>query len=65
MLVKATVMSSKLRVAIKELGRVASPGEEFEVSSIRYTVLAGNNKYKAVFVTKVNEDVVEKPVRKK
>lgn len=54
MLVKATMMSSKLRVGIKELGRIANPGEEFEISSVRYPILAGNNKYNAVFVTKVN-----------
>ena len=57
MLVRATEASAKLRVKIKDLGRIATPGEEFEVSESRYEVLAGKNKYKAVFVVPV---VVEK-----
>ena len=67
MLVKATKMSSKLNVSIKELHRIAYEGEEFEVSPARFTVLSGANRYKAVFVEKVNEkakttEVEEQPV---
>ena len=53
MLVKATEMSSKLGVRIKELGRIASRGETFDVTQLRFKVLSGDNRYKAVFVTKV------------
>lgn len=63
MLVVATEMSSRLNVRIKELQRVAIPGEEFEVSPSRYELLHGNNRYRAVFVVlaeKGNEvEVVE------
>ena len=65
MLVRATEMSLKLQVAIKELKRIAAPGEEFEVSSIRYKILSGNNKYNAVFVIKVPEQSKEEEVPKK
>ena len=54
--VRATDMSSKLRVGIKELGRIAFPDEEFEVSNIRYTVLTGKNQYHAVFVRRVKDE---------
>ena len=64
MLVKATEMSLKLQVAIKELKRIAAPGEEFEVSSIRYQILSGNNKYNAVFVIKVPDKPKEDPQKK-
>ena len=53
--VAATDMSVKLNVGIKELGRIATPGEEFEVSNTRYPVLTGRNQYKAVFVKRVKE----------
>lgn len=70
MLVKATNMSAKLKVRIKELHRIAAPGEEFEVSEARFEVLSGKNKYKAVFVLPVEpvkepevvEEVVNEPV---
>lgn len=64
MLVKATDMSSKLNVRIKELHRVASPGEQFEVSPMRFEILNGKNRYKAVFVTAVKA-ATEKQTKKK
>lgn len=63
MLVKATGMSLKLNVGIKELHRIATPGEVFEVTPLRYEVLSGKNKYKAVFVTLAKEEKVEEPVK--
>ena len=51
----ATNMSAHLGVNIKELGRVAKEGEEFECTDDRLIVLSGNNKFHAVFA-------VEKPV---
>ena len=65
MLVRATDMSMKLRVGISELHRIASPGEEFQVSSIRYKILSGNNKYNAVFVIPAKELKAEENKPKK
>ena len=67
MLVRATEMSAKLHVGIKELKRIATPGEEFEVTDSRYTILAGKNRYKVVFVVPVESNDVPKKaaVRKK
>ena len=48
--VKATNVSSITGIKIKELGRIAMPGEEFDVSDSRYVVLSGNNMYHKVFV---------------
>lgn len=50
MLVKATEASSKLGIKIKELGRIASNGETFEVTPLRFKVLSGENRFKSVFV---------------
>lgn len=55
MLVKATDMSSKKGVKIKELRRIAIEGEEFEVTPLRFKVLSGENRYRTVFVKKVEE----------
>lgn len=55
MRVKATDMSMRLNIRIKELHRIASPGEEFDVSPMRYEILSGKNAYKAVFVTLVTD----------
>lgn len=55
MLVRATDMSVKLHVKIKELHRIATPGEQFEVSPMRYDTLSGKNRFNAVFVEKVEE----------
>lgn len=49
MKVVATAASSKLGVKVKELGRIARPGEEFEVSPSRYKILNGGNRYRSVF----------------
>jgi hypothetical protein len=51
----ATNMSARLGVNIRELGRIAKEGEEFECTDDRLIVLSGNNKFHAVFA-------VEKPV---
>ena len=71
MLVRATDMSAKLKVRIKELHRIASEGEVFEVTPMRFDVLAGKNKYKAAFVKLESakkvvdvEDLAEEPVIK-
>lgn len=55
MLVKATGASQKLNIKIKELGRIAKPGETFEVSNTRYKILAGSNRFSAKFVTLAEE----------
>ena len=61
MLVRATSASSAIGVRIKELGRIAYEGEEFEVTDGRYLILSGQNKYRAVFVIKVysNEEDID------
>ena len=55
MLVRATDMSAKLKVRIKELHRIANEGEVFEVTPMRFDVLAGKNKYKVAFVKQEND----------
>ena len=55
MLVKATGMSSKLGVRIKELRRIAYEGETFEVTPLRFRILSGENRFRAKFVTEVKE----------
>lgn len=54
--VRATSASTDLRVEIKELHRLALPGEEFEVSDDRFEVLRGNNRFKAVFVSEIEQE---------
>jgi len=63
MLVKATNRSIKLQVKLTELGRVAVPGEEFEVTENRYEILSGRNKYHCVFVVPVANKVEEQHVQ--
>lgn len=66
MKVRATDVSAKLKVGIKELHRIATPGEEFDVTNARYKILSGDNRYRAVFVINVdNNDVSEDKPRKK
>lgn len=55
MLVRATDKYEKLNLKDNELGRKPKKGEEFEVSQERFEVLTKTNKYKAVFVEKVEE----------
>ena len=59
MLVRATSASAAIGVRIKEIGRIAYEGEEFEVTDSRYLVLSGQNKYRAVFVVKVTQEEPE------
>lgn len=56
MKVKATEMSSKLKVKIKELHRIVNEGEVFDVSPMRFEILSGKNKFKAVFVKKFDDE---------
>lgn len=73
MKVITTNVSKKFKYKIEELGRIAEPGEIFEVSEDRFKVLNGGNKYRGVFVQKYNEPIIvekttvqeEKPVEKK
>lgn len=53
MKVMATNASKVYNIAIKELGRIAVPGEVFDVTKARYKVLAGENKYGFEFVRAV------------
>lgn len=72
--VKATRESMMSNIKIKELGRIAAPGEVFDVSNMRYVTLTGRNMYHKVFVSLVEdldatEEIVEEhiddvPVRK-
>ena len=55
MKVQATDVSKRYKLKIKELGRIANPGEVFEVTRERYIILNGANQYKSVFVTKYVE----------
>ena len=55
MLVRATDKYEKLNLRDNELGRKPKKGEQFEVSKERFEVLTKTNKYKAVFVEKVEE----------
>ena len=55
MLVRATDKYEKLNLKDNELGRMPKKGEEFEVSKERFEVLTKTNKYKAVFVEKVEK----------
>jgi hypothetical protein len=52
--VRATNVSRLRGIRIKELGRLANPGEIFEVSENRVDVLLGKNAFNAKFI-----DVVE------
>lgn len=55
MLVRATDKYEKLNLKDNELGRIPKKGEEFEVSEERFEVLTKTNKYKEIFVEKVEE----------
>jgi len=55
--VMATNASAESNIIIKELGRVAEPGEEFDVSAYRYVILSGKNKYNKIFVVRwINDE---------
>ena len=55
MKVQATDVSKRYKLKIKELGRIANPGEVFEVTRERFVVLNGANQYKSIFVTRYTE----------
>ena len=61
MLVRATDKYEKLNLKDNELGRIPKKGEEFEVSEERFKVLTKTNKYKTVFVEKV--EMVETAIK--
>lgn len=61
MLVRATDKYEKLNLKDNELGRIPKKGEEFEVSEERFEVLTKTNKYKTVFVEKV--EMVETAIK--
>lgn len=61
MLVRATDKYEKLNLKDNELGRMPKKGEEFEVSKERFKVLTKTNKYKTVFVEKV--EMVETAIK--
>ena len=68
--VKATKESMISGIKIQELGRVAAPGEIFDVSDMRFVTLSGRNMYHKVFVTLVEdlnrvEDIKEEVVEPK
>jgi len=57
MKVKATGEFKKKNVWPQELGRIPEEGEIFEVTNERYNVLKGNNDFKTIFVTKLEEKI--------
>ena len=59
--VKATDRSIATGRRVKELGRIATPGEEFYVSEARFNYLNGNNPLRTVFVIKAENEVKEQP----
>lgn len=64
--VRATDASAKYNIKIKELRRVASPGEEFDVTKSRFITLSGKNQYHIIFVTEAKlEEVEEAPEKKR
>lgn len=69
MKVKATNKYKELNVKDSQLDRIPEAGEEFEITEERYKVLTETNKYKAVFVKKIEEkeilDTESKKVTKK
>ena len=59
----ATDASKRLNVRVKELRRIAMPGEIFEVTEDRFKVLNGGNRYRSVFAIRTEqrpEPLVEK-----
>lgn len=56
MKVKSTNEYQKRNLKAQELGRIPKEGEVFEIKNEKFSMLNGNNKYKAVFVEKVNEN---------
>ena len=55
MKVQATDVRKRYKLKIKELGRIANPGEVFEVTRDRFVVLNGANQFKSVFVVRYTE----------
>ena len=55
MKVRATDKYEKLNLKDNELNRIPKAGEEFEVTKERYEVLTKTNRFREVFVEKVEE----------
>lgn len=62
MKVRATAEYEKRNIKDEGLDKIPKEGEVFEVSEERFNVLNGNNKYKIVFVTKIEEPTVEQNI---
>lgn len=66
MKVKATNKYKELNVKDSQLDRMPEVGEEFEITEERYKVLTETNKYKAVFVEKIEEkEILDKDTESK
>ena len=52
--VKATDSSKKRHIKITELGRIAEPGEVFEVAEDRLPALMGDNPLREIYVCKLS-----------
>lgn len=66
MKVKATNKYKELNVKDSQLDRIPDVGEEFEITEERYKVLTETNKYKAVFVEKIEEkEILDKDTEAK
>lgn len=64
MKVKATHLSKKFHIPIREMGRIVQPGEEFELSEKAFERLNGNGPSKLKLVEKVEEPAVEEKPKK-
>ena len=60
MKVRATSKYKEKGLKAKELGRIPNEGEEFDVSVEKFDILNGNNEFNAVFVTKLEDEIIEK-----
>lgn len=57
MKVRTTDNYKKLKVKDKELGCIPEAGVEIEISEGRFKILHGENKYGAIFVEEILEEV--------
>ena len=56
-IVQANGESMRLKVKIKELGRIARNGETFKIEDYRLPILTGSNKFGTPFVSFVRDSV--------
>ena len=64
MKVRATHLSKKFNIPIREVGRIVQPGEEFELSKKAFERLNGNGPSRLKLVEKVEEPVIEEKPKK-